>query len=68
MEPDPIIKVRDRAYELADTGDYGFWPDISESLTREGFDAVCILRLDGDHFFQIMLRNRLRAAKDKRDA
>ena len=52
MEPDPIIKVRDRAYELADTGDYGVWPDISEVLTSEGYDGVCIRRLNGDHFFK----------------
>ena len=39
MEPDPIIKVRDRAYELADTGNYGFWGDISERCAREGAAA-----------------------------
>ena len=68
VESDPIIQVRDRAYELAETGDYGFWPEISEALTTEGHDAMCILRLNGDHFFQIMLRNRLRIARDKRNA
>ena len=68
MEPDPIIQVRDRAYELADSGDYRVWPDISEVLKSEGHDPVCIRRLNADHFFQIMLRNRLRAARDKRNA
>jgi hypothetical protein len=35
--PDPLISAFDRAFMLAETGNYRDWPDVAEQLAREGY-------------------------------
>ncbi|MBC7767653.1 MAG: hypothetical protein H7124_02595 [Phycisphaerales bacterium] len=61
--PDPIIAVRDRAYDLASTGQFTYWRDIVSVLQSEGAYALSVSRLDAQPYFQMMLRFRIREAK-----
>ncbi len=61
--PDPIIAVRDRAYDLASTGKFTRWREIVTVLQSEGAYALLISRLDAHPFFQISLRLRIKEAK-----
>jgi hypothetical protein len=68
VTPDPIIAVRDRAYDLASTGKFKYWRDIVLVLQSEGAYALSVSRLDAQPYFQIMLRFRIREAKRRLSA
>lgn len=55
--------LRNRAYELADTGRYVDWDAIAAALVAEGVHDVLVRRLKHDAFFQMMLNNRIAAAR-----
>lgn len=61
--PDPIIAVRDRAYDLASTGKFQHWREIVSVLQREGVYSLLVSRLDAQPYFQMMLRFRIRKGK-----
>lgn len=58
---DPLAGLRNRAYQLADTGRYTDWASLSADLVEEGAPDVIVRQLTYDGFFQIMLKNRLAA-------
>lgn len=60
---DPLPGLRNRAYELADTGRYADWDAIAAALAVEGVHDVLVRRLKHDGFFQVMLKNRIAAAR-----
>lgn len=60
---DPLAALRTRAYQLADTGRYGDWAALSAELVEEGAPEVIVRRLTHDALFQIMLKNRMNAAR-----
>lgn len=60
---DPLAALRSRAYELADTGRYTDWASLSADLVDEGSPDVIVRRLTHDALFQIMLKNRMSAAR-----
>lgn len=66
VTPDPIIAVRDRAYDLASTGKFKSWRDIVSVLQSEGVHALLVSRLDAQPYFQITLRYRIREGKRRR--
>lgn len=55
MTDDPFFTLRDRAYELADTGRYKRWDQIAFALQAEGFLAALITRLNCDTFAVMMI-------------
>ena len=63
VTPDPIIAVRDRAYDLASTGKFKHWRDIVSVLQSEGAYALSVSRLDAQPYFQMVLRFRIREGK-----
>lgn len=63
-QDDPLAALRGRAYQLADTGRYADWASLSADLVEEGAPEVIVRRLTHDALFQIMLKNRMRAAVD----
>lgn len=62
-QDDPITALRTRAYMLADTGRYADWASLSADLVDEGQADVLVRRLTHDALFQIMLKNRMTAAR-----
>lgn len=62
-DDDPLTALRHRAYQLADTGRFADWDAVRNELVKEGEIEILVRRLGHDGFFQIMLRNRLEAAK-----
>jgi hypothetical protein len=62
-EDDPLAGLRNRAYQLADTGRYTDWASLSADLVEEGAPDVIVRRLTHDALFQIILKNRLKAAR-----
>ena len=63
MANDDLSPLRARAYELADTGRHEDWASLSGELVAEGADAALVRRLTHDAFFQIMIKNRISAAR-----
>jgi hypothetical protein len=63
MANDDISPLRARAYELADTGRYEDWASLSADLAAEGAHEALVRRLTHDGFFQIMIKNRIDAAR-----
>lgn len=60
---DPLAALRARAYALADTGQYRDWASLSAALVDGGSPDVIVRQLTKDAIFQIMLRDRLSAAR-----
>lgn len=58
--------LRDRAYELADTGDFGTWLDLAAALAREGAADGEIKHLEHDHVARMMLARRMDRARETR--
>jgi hypothetical protein len=52
---DPFNALRQRAYELADTGKFKRWDQIAYKLRDEGFLSNLITRLDGDKLAVMMI-------------
>lgn len=50
-----FFALRDRAYQLADSGRYKHWHQVAYALLAEGFESALIKRLDGDGFAVMML-------------
>lgn len=57
MHDDPFFALRDRAYELADTGRYKHWPQVEFALQAEKFPADLIARIGKDKL-AVMMINR----------
>jgi hypothetical protein len=55
MQTDPFFALRDRAYDLADTGRYKDWNQIAFALEAEGFLRALIGRLDRDGSAAMMI-------------
>ncbi len=62
-DEDPMPKLRNRAYQLADTGRFPTWSDVAAELVKEGAHDVLVRRLGYDAFFNIMIKNRIAAAR-----
>ncbi|MCX7358814.1 MAG: hypothetical protein NT015_11840 [Alphaproteobacteria bacterium] len=60
---DPLAALRTRAYELAETGNYDTWASLGAALVEEGSPDVIVRKLTNDAFFQIMLKDRMTAAR-----
>jgi hypothetical protein len=65
MRPDLILFVRNRAFALADTGEFKAWPKLRLKLLAEGYDPFLVRRLEGDAYFKFRLRQRVKAALGK---
>jgi hypothetical protein len=63
VNDDPTPSVRNRAYELADTGRYADWGAVAEELVKEGVPEVLVRRVARDTLFQVMLKNRIASAR-----
>jgi hypothetical protein len=55
MADEGFFLLRDRAYELADTGRYKQWSQIAYALQAEGFLPSLITRLDQDGLAVMMI-------------
>ncbi len=64
-DEDSLAGLRKRAYDLADTGRYIDWASLSSALVDEGAIEVLVRRLTHDALFQVMLRNRIEAARER---
>ncbi|MBK6703412.1 MAG: hypothetical protein IPG56_06340 [Caulobacteraceae bacterium] len=60
---DPLAALRTRAYALADTGRYTDWASLSADLVDEGSPDVIVRKLTNDAIFQLMLKDRMSAAR-----
>jgi hypothetical protein len=66
MADDSTGKLRDRAYEIADTGRFDDWDAVAAELEREKMPSVLVRRLGHDALFKIMITNRIKADKERR--
>ena len=48
MSFNPLTSARDRAFQLAKTGDQKNWPEIAWQLVREGYSSGAVMALGGD--------------------
>jgi hypothetical protein len=55
MPEDDFFAMRNRAYELADSGRFKQWRDIANTLQTEGFPGGLITRLDDDRLAVMMI-------------
>jgi hypothetical protein len=55
MPDDSFFALRNRAYELADTGRFRRWDQIARALQAEGFLHSLITRLDDDRLAVMMI-------------
>lgn len=55
MSDERFIAVRDRAYDLAETGRFKHWDQVSRALRAEGFRADLIGQLGGDKLAVMMI-------------
>ena len=55
MSDAAFFTLRDRAYELADTGRFKRWVEIARVLKSEGFLGALIERLDYDKLAVMMI-------------
>jgi hypothetical protein len=63
MSADLAISARDRAFELAKTGEHASWPSIVAALTKEGYRASTIIAIGSDltaraHIADLILASR----------
>jgi hypothetical protein len=65
MGPDLILFVRNRAFALADTGEFKAWTKLRLKLIAEDYDPFLIRRLEGDAYFKFRLKQRMNAALTK---
>jgi hypothetical protein len=66
MADDLTVKLRLRAYELADTGRFCDWDAVAKELEREEIPDVLVRRIGNDALFKIMIGNRIKAASERR--
>lgn len=68
--PGPETSARERACELAATGDYLLWPPIAAVLASEGFGAAAIKKIGNDRATQREIRTLIHtaSARDPRSA
>jgi hypothetical protein len=64
-DDDPLAALRQRAYELAETGRYSDWASLSAALVDEGALDIIVRRLTYDALFQSLLKSRMDAARDR---
>jgi len=64
LTPDPFFALRDRAYELADSGRFKAWAEIANTLETEGFVPSLIRRLDDDRLAVMMITRCCDQARD----
>lgn len=55
MPDDPFFSLRDRAYDLADSGRYKTWAQVASKLKGEGFTAILLERLSADRLAVMMI-------------
>jgi len=55
MPENDFFTLRDRAYQLADTGKYKRWDDVAYALQAEGFSDSLITRLHYDKLAVMMI-------------
>lgn len=55
MSDDSYFVLRDRAYELAETGRFKGWFQVADALQAEGFLPTLIKRLDRDGLAVMMI-------------
>lgn len=55
LSDDPFFALRNRAYELADTGRFKLWDQIAFALQKEGFADALITRLNQDKLGVMMI-------------
>jgi hypothetical protein len=55
-----LAALRTRAYQLADTGRYRDWDNLSAALNAEGAPLDLLQRLGDDGVFRIMIASRLK--------
>jgi hypothetical protein len=55
MTENPFFTLRDRAYQLADTGKYKRWDDVAYALRDEGLMDALIARLHYDKLAVMMI-------------
>ncbi len=55
MPDDAFFALRNRAYELADTGRFKRWQEIASVLDSEGFLVPLITRLQDDKLAVMMI-------------
>ena len=55
MSDDGFFTLRDRAYELAETGRFKAWGQVADALQAEGFLPTLITRLDSDGLAVMMI-------------
>jgi hypothetical protein len=55
MSDDAFFALRNRAYELADTGRFKKWDQVAGALEAEGFLHALITRLDEDKLAVMMI-------------
>ncbi len=65
MPEDAFFALRNRAYELADTGRYKRWVQIAYALQAEGFLNSLITRLDRDKLGVMMIGRCCDQARSK---
>jgi hypothetical protein len=63
MTNESFFALRDRAYELADTGRYKQWSQIAYALQAEGFLPSLITRLDDDGLAVLLITRCCRLAR-----
>lgn len=61
-----LAALRTRAYQLADTGRYRDWDELSGALNGEGAPMDMVQRLGEDGLFKIMIGSRLKTARERR--
>ncbi|WP_395646628.1 hypothetical protein [Terricaulis sp.] len=55
MADERFIAVRDRAYDLAETGHFKQWAHVAKALRNEGYRADLIDQLDRDKLAVMMI-------------
>ena len=55
MADDPFFTMRNRAYDLAQTGRFKQWDQVAFALKAEGFLIALITRLDADRQAVMMI-------------
>jgi hypothetical protein len=55
LSEDPFFALRDRAYELADSGRFKHWEHVALALEGEGFLIDLIRRLNADGLAVMMI-------------
>lgn len=55
LADNPFFSLRDRAYELAESGRYKRWEHVAYALKEEGFLSALIMRLSADKLAVMMI-------------